>query len=65
MIVALFYLYVAAGLLFGVCFVIWGIEKADPAARGAGAGFRCIVLPGVAALWPLLLVRWLRGKQRG
>jgi len=59
----LLYLYAAAGLLFGVCFVCWGIEQVDPAARGSGIGFRVIVLPGVAALWPLLLRRWLQGKK--
>jgi hypothetical protein len=63
MIAWLVYLYAALGLLFGVSFVAWGIEKVDPAARGAGIGFRILILPGVAALWPLMLVRWLRGEQ--
>jgi hypothetical protein len=62
LIAGLFYLYAAIGLLFGVGFVIWGIERVDPAARGAGMGFRILVLPGVAALWPLMLARWLRGE---
>lgn len=59
----MFYVYAALGLFFGVTFVIWGIEKVDPAVRGSGIGFRIIVLPGVAALWPLLLERWLRGNK--
>ena len=25
-------------------------------------GFRLLILPGAAALWPLLLLRWLRAK---
>lgn len=54
-------LYALAGLLFAVPFAVRGIERIDPVARGAGWGFRLIVLPGVVALWPLLLGRWMRG----
>ena len=55
-------LYLLAGLLFGVAFVVRGIERADRGAAGATVGFRLIVLPGVVALWPLLLRRWLAGS---
>lgn len=54
--------YAAAGLIFAVCFVISGIGRVDTAARDAGLGFRLIVLPGVTALWPLLLKRWIEAK---
>ena len=50
------------GLLFGVCFVTVGVSRLDPMAKGTGPGFRLIILPGVAALWPLLLYRWFRGS---
>jgi hypothetical protein len=56
--------YTALGLLFAALFVARGIERVDPGARGSGWGFRLIVLPGVGALWPLLLGRWLRGEKR-
>ena len=49
--------YATAGLIFALWFVIAGIGRLDAAARDAGFGFRLIVLPGVAALWPLLLKR--------
>lgn len=55
--------YVLAGLLFAVPFVIRGVDRIDPVARGSTWGFRLIVLPGVVALWPLLAVRWMRGTQ--
>lgn len=55
--------YLAIGLLFGIAFVARGIARVDPAAAGAGWGFRLIVLPGVAALWPLLLDRWRRAHR--
>jgi hypothetical protein len=53
--------YAAAGLLFALAFLARGIERVDPAARGATLGFRLIVLPGVVALWPLLARRWRSG----
>jgi hypothetical protein len=52
--------YAVAGALFAAAFVTWGIRHVDPVAEHAPLGFRLIVLPGAAALWPLLLSRWLR-----
>jgi len=54
--------YAAIGLLFACIFVAVGIIQVDPLSRGSGIGFRLIVLPGVAALWPVLLTRWIRSK---
>ncbi|MEO7795655.1 MAG: hypothetical protein ABIV06_12870, partial [Thermoanaerobaculia bacterium] len=48
-------------LLCAVAFLPRGIERVDSGAPGSGWGFRLIVLPGVVALWPLLLRRWLSG----
>jgi hypothetical protein len=53
-------LYAAVGVLFAIAFVVKGVERVDPVAAGAGWGFRLLILPGAAALWPLLLRRWLR-----
>jgi hypothetical protein len=53
--------YAALGLLFAVCFVAGGARRVDSQAVGAGWGFRLLILPGVAALWPLLLRRWIAG----
>jgi hypothetical protein len=52
--------YVAAGAVFAVAFVAWGVSRMDPVARDATIGFRLIILPGVAALWPFLAIRWMR-----
>lgn len=54
--------YLVAGLLFGVAFVARGLGRVDRGASGATLGFRLIVLPGVVALWPLLMRRWLVGS---
>jgi len=51
--------YGAAGLCFALAFVFRGIHCIDPAAEHAGLSFRIILLPGAAALWPILLRRWI------
>jgi len=52
--------YSAAGVAFAIAFVLFGISRVDSVAEHSPIGFRLIVMPGVAALWPLLLTRWLR-----
>lgn len=51
---ALFTAYAAAGLCLALAY------SAARVAAGASFGFRVIVIPGLAVLWPLFLVRWLR-----
>jgi hypothetical protein len=50
-------LYGAAGFGVGVAFLVFGLERCTPAARGAYA-FRLLLLPGLMLLWPLVLWRW-------
>jgi len=52
--------YAAIGLFFALAFVTIGVGRIDHAARGAPLGFRLTILPASAALWPVLLSRWLR-----
>jgi hypothetical protein len=54
-------IYAWLGLFFAIAFVSFGVTRVDMQARGAGWGFRLLILPGVAALWPLFLRRWLQG----
>ncbi len=49
--------YLALGLLVGVVFVVWGIERLDANAKDAWA-FRPLLLPGMMLIWPLVLWRW-------
>ena len=56
--------YALIGAVFAVAFVTIGIQRVDSVAEHAPLGFRLIVLAGVAALWPLLLVRWFRSAPR-
>ena len=59
---SVFMAYAFAGLVFAVAFALFGVQRVDPAAREAGAGFRLLILPGAAALWPLLLARWVGSR---
>ncbi len=54
--------YLAAGLVFGIIFLWIGAAKIDHAARGSTFLFKVTTLPGVMALWPFVLVRWLSGR---
>jgi hypothetical protein len=55
--------YALAGLVFGLCFVTVGVARLDPAARGTSWVFRALILPGSAALWPMLAVKWARQHE--
>lgn len=55
--------YMVIGVLFAVAFVMIGITRIDPSAGNSTLGFRLIVLPGAALLWPLLLRRWLLARK--
>lgn len=54
--------YLIAGLLFAVMFALFLAPRLDPATRGATWGFRLMVIPGAALLWPLLVSRLLRRR---
>lgn len=55
--------YLAAGLLFAVPFAFLWAGRVDPTARGGTLGFRLVIVPGVIALWPILLRRLLTGRE--
>jgi len=52
--------YAGLGLVFGVPFVWSVVQGLDSEAQGSGIGFRLLILPGVAAFWPMFLYRWRR-----
>ena len=54
-------LYLAVGAVFALPFALAGAKRMDPHAAHGSWGFRLLILPGTAALWPLLLCRWVKG----
>ncbi len=64
LLVSVLSIYAGAGLLFGLWFVLRGVNRVDPAARGSTRGWRVLILPGVTALWPLFVLRLARGLDK-
>jgi hypothetical protein len=54
-------LYAAIGVVTAFAFVTAGVTRVQPASVSVGA--RVLILPGAAALWPYVLLRWLKAKQ--
>ena len=52
--------YVTAGLIVGLAFVIFGVTTVQSAPVTLGA--RILLLPGATALWPLVMSRWLKSR---
>jgi hypothetical protein len=55
--------YAAIGGVVALLFLLFGIDRVDPAARGAYA-FRPMIAPGIVLLWPVVLVRWAVLERR-
>jgi hypothetical protein len=55
--------YAVVGLLFGVWFCLVGAGRLDGDAKGAGVGFRLLILPGVVGLWPVVVGKVLAGRR--
>jgi hypothetical protein len=55
--------YLLAGGVFAVPFTLRWAGRLDPVAARATGGFRLLMIPGVILLWPLLLIRLLRGDR--
>jgi hypothetical protein len=52
--------YAGLGFVFALVFVCVGVQSLDSETQGSGVGFRLLILPGVAAFWPMLLRRWIQ-----
>lgn len=52
-------LYLTIGTLVAIPFVARWVKHVDPVAASSGWGFRLLILPGSALLWPWILKRML------
>jgi len=52
--------YVAAGAFFAALFLARGILRTDPGAKGSHPAFFVLIIPGLIALWPVMLRVWMR-----
>ncbi len=55
-------IYLALGIFFAVYFVISGVARMDPVAKGSPVTFKALIIPGSIALWPLLAYKLIRRR---
>jgi hypothetical protein len=55
--------YAAAGLAVAAAFVVFGVSRVLPEPAPVTAGARILIFPGAVALWPYVLVRWLKARR--
>jgi hypothetical protein len=55
--------YALAGLVFALIFLPRGVARLDSRVAGAPKTLRLLILPGIAALWPLFAWRWMTGAR--
>jgi hypothetical protein len=60
-VVTAFEAYAVAGVSFALVFLLRGVDRLDPRVTEAPKTLRLLILPGIAALWPLFLWRWATG----
>jgi hypothetical protein len=56
-------LYVAVGVVFGAAFVTAGVSQVLPGPASFTLGARLLLLPAAAALWPYVLIRWVKARS--
>jgi hypothetical protein len=54
--------YAAAGVATGIAFVMFGVTRVLPEHMPVTVGARILLFPGAAALWPYVLIRWLKSS---
>jgi hypothetical protein len=54
-------LYAAIGAAVALAFAAFGVTRVQPALVSLGA--RILILPGALALWPYVLVRWIKAVR--
>lgn len=56
--------YLMAGGVVAAAFLIIGVDRVEPSARGSYA-FRPLLIPGICLIWPLVLYRWFLLEKHG
>jgi hypothetical protein len=55
-----FGLYAVLGVVIGLGFIVFGITHVLGGSYPVSLGARILLFPGAAALWPYVLLRWVR-----
>ncbi|MEP3279744.1 MAG: hypothetical protein ABJN26_06970 [Stappiaceae bacterium] len=57
-------IYAVIGMIIAIPFLLFGIDRVEPSARGTYA-FRPLLIPGVILIWPLVIHRWIMLERAG
>lgn len=60
--------YGAVGLVAALALVLRGVARIDPVIVASPRSVRLVLVPGLVALWPVMLYKWMkqaRGSSRG
>lgn len=55
-------LYFGFGLVAGLGVILFGLERLEPGAAGMPLRVRLVLLPGLAALWPVIALRLMGAR---
>ena len=53
-------LYAVAGIAIAASFLALGVTRVLPTRSTVTLGARIVLFPGATALWPYVLIRWLK-----
>ena len=56
-------LYAAVGVVIAAAFLAFGVTRVLPDPTPVTLGARIVLFPGAAALWPYVLIRWLKSYR--
>ena len=56
-------LYAATGIAIAIAFLVFGVTRVLATPVPVTLGGRIMLFPGAAALWPYVLIRWLKSYQ--
>ena len=62
-VVTILEIHLGLGVAFALVIAVAGPQHLDPRAAHGTWGFRLLILPGTALLWPVLLRSWLRRRR--
>jgi hypothetical protein len=57
--------YAGCGLIVAVLFLALWCKSFDPSAMNGSWGFRVLIVPGIIALWPVILAKVLTVRRGG
>lgn len=63
-VVAALGVYMLAGVLVAIYAVSGALRRFDPATQESRLGFKVVAFPGLAALWPVVLLKIMAAKPR-